>query len=181
MMKSRLKKESVFCCYFYMIGIGGKRYMEKQKTEKEYQQGSELIQSYVTDYLVKKYQGVEKIEWQGIGVKYRNSPILGSSLFGNYVDTKVTIYASENSYFTVCFQLTDETEYDDDAKQYVRLDSLNPEWVDSLFETELRNAINGGNIGDKMDKLAAKTLRKSTNGSPNAKVIYNLEIHELRY
>src|SRR5574341_2260001 len=90
MVKSRTKKViSVLLLLLLVgIGIGGKRYMDKQKTEKEYQQGIELIQSYVTDYLVKNYQGIKKIEWQGIGVEYRNSPILGPSLFGNYVDTE---------------------------------------------------------------------------------------------
>lgn len=114
-------------------------------------------------------------------MEYRNSPILGSSLFGNYVDTDVKIYASENNFFTITFQLTDETEYDADSKTYVRLDTLTPEWIDSLFETELNNAINGGNIGDKMDKLAAETLQKCTADSPNVKIMYNLKVHELRY
>lgn len=182
-VKSRTKKVMgvLLLLLLIEIGIGGKKYMDKQKTEKEYQQGIELIQNYVTDYLVKNYQGIKKIEWQGIGVEYRNSPILGSSLFGNYVDTDVKIYASENNFFTITFQLTDETEYDADSKTYVRLDTLSPEWIDSLFETELNNAINGGNIGDKMDKLAAETLQKCTADSPNVKIMYNLKVHELRY
>ncbi|CEN27836.1 Uncharacterized protein LACPI_0636 [Lactococcus piscium MKFS47] len=85
-VKSRTKKVMgvLLLLLLIEIGIGGKKYMDKQKTEKEYQQGNELIQNYVTDYLVKNYQGIKKIEWQGIGVEYRNSPILGSSLFGNY-------------------------------------------------------------------------------------------------
>ena len=36
-------------------------YTDKWKTEKEYQQGMELIQSHVTKYLIKNYEGIEKI------------------------------------------------------------------------------------------------------------------------
>ncbi|MDN6071199.1 MAG: hypothetical protein L0I48_08405, partial [Lactococcus plantarum] len=91
MAKLKHKKIIGFLLLLVLIGtgFGGKVYMDKRKLEKEYQQGIELIQSYVTDYLVKNYAGIEKIEWQGIGVEYRNSPILGPSLFGNYVDTDV--------------------------------------------------------------------------------------------
>ena len=62
MVKSRTKKVISVLLLLLLIGIGtgGKRYMDKQKTEKEYQQGIELIQSYVTDYLVKNYQGIKK-------------------------------------------------------------------------------------------------------------------------
>ncbi|WP_068876845.1 hypothetical protein [Pseudolactococcus piscium] len=101
--------------------------MDKQKTEKEYQQGIELIQSYVTDYLVKNYQGIKKIEWQGIGVEYRNSPILGPSLFGNYVDTDVKIYVSDKLFLTMTFRLNDETEYNDELQKYVKKNILNSE------------------------------------------------------
>lgn len=122
MVKSRTKKViSVLLLLLLVgIGIGGKRYMDKQKTEKEYQQGIELIQSYVTDYLVKNYQGIKKIEWQGIGVEYRNSPILGPSLFGNYVDTDVKIYVSDKLFLTMTFRLNDETEYNDELQKYVK-------------------------------------------------------------
>ncbi|CEN27834.1 Uncharacterized protein LACPI_0634 [Lactococcus piscium MKFS47] len=129
MVKSRTKKViSVLLLLLLVgIGIGGKRYMDKQKTEKEYQQGIELIQSYVTDYLVKNYQGIKKIEWQGIGVEYRNSPILGPSLFGNYVDTDVKIYVSDKLFLTMTFRLNDETEYNDELQKYVKKNILNSE------------------------------------------------------
>lgn len=62
-VKSRTKKVMgvLLLLLLIEIGIGGKKYMDKQKTEKEYQQGIELIQNYVTDYLVKNYQGIKKI------------------------------------------------------------------------------------------------------------------------
>ena len=113
MAKLKHKKIIGFLLLLVLMGtgFGGKVYMDKQKLEKEYQQGIELIQSYVTDYLVKNYAGIKKIEWQGIGVEYRNSPILGPSLFGNYVDTDVKVYVSDDNYFTMTYKLTDETDF----------------------------------------------------------------------
>lgn len=79
-----------------LLIIGGKNYMDKKSAEKEYQDGVELIQNYVTKYLVHNYEGIEKIEWQGVGVEWRNSPIYGTSLFGNYVNSKVRVIKLSN-------------------------------------------------------------------------------------
>jgi hypothetical protein len=191
MVKSRTKKViSVLLLLLLVgIGIGGKRYMDKQKTEKEYQQGIELIQSYVTDYLVKNYQGIKKIEWQGIGVEYRNSPILGPSLFGNYVDTDVKIYVLDKLFLTMTFRLNDETEYNDELQKYVKKNILNSENTSSMLKMELDNTIY---VRDEVNKIIGlevsedqkkefEKITKNTNGSKKAKIVYNLEVHELRY
>ena len=122
--------------------IVGKRYMDMKTQEKDYQDGIAIIQNYVSDYLVKNYQGIEKIEWQGIGVEYRSSPIHGGSLFGNYVDTDVKVFVTEDKYFTINFLLTEETDYDSNLKKYVKLDSLNQRNTDVSIEVGLQNASN---------------------------------------
>ena len=163
-----------------MLGaIGGKRYMDMKTQEKDYQDGIAIIQNYVSDYLVKNYQGIEKIEWQGIGVEYRNSPIHGTSLFGNYVNTRVSVYVSNDLFFTMRFTLTDETDYDSDLRKYVKLDSLNSQNTDVVIKGELTDAIRRAAL--KTDKLKFEKMKKSKNGSPTVKVVYNLEIHELKY
>ncbi|EOH95823.1 hypothetical protein UAY_03249 [Enterococcus moraviensis ATCC BAA-383] len=159
----------------------GKKYMDKKAVEKSYQDGIELIQNYVTDYLVKNYESIEKIEWQGVGVEWRSSPILGSSILGNYVNSKAKIFVSSDKFFTVRFTLTDEAEYDGDLNKYILKHSLNPNNIDSLLELEIENAVGNFNIGDKLDQLGSKKIKKSREGSPKAKIIYNLEIHELEY
>ncbi|WP_413524508.1 hypothetical protein [Carnobacterium divergens] len=158
--------------------IGGKKYMDKKSAEKEYQDGVELIQNYVTDYLVHNYEGIEKIEWQGVGVEWRNSKTRGSSLFGNYINSYVKVYISRKQYCQVGFTLSDETNYDNNLKKYVLLNSLNPENIDSLLEMEIRNTTRHLNAEDK---LHFKKIEKSSKGSPNAKIVYNLDIHELKY
>ncbi|ALS35615.1 hypothetical protein ABID30_001180 [Enterococcus rotai] len=165
----------------FIICIGGKKYMDKKAVEKSYQDGIELIQNYVTDYLVKNYEGIEKIEWEGVGVEWRSSPILGSSILGNYVNSKAKIFVSSDKFFTVRFTLTDEAEYDGDLNKYILKHSLNPNNIDSLLELEIENAVGNFNIGDKLDQLGSKKIKKSREGSPKAKIIYNLEIHELEY
>ena len=158
--------------------IGAKRYMDMKAQEKDYQDGIAIIQNYVSDYLVKNYQGIEKIEWQGIGVEYRNSPTHGASLFGNYVNTRVRVYVSNDLFFTMRFTLTEETDYDDDLKKYVKLDSLNQRNTDVSIEVGLQNASN--KLTSKK-KVVFDKLKKSKEGSPKTKVSYNLDIHELKY
>ena len=139
--------------------------MDKKAIEKDYQQGIDLIQKYVSNYLVENYEGIEKIEWQGVGVEWRNAKGYGTSLLGNYVNSEIRVYVSKDDYFMMYFRLTDKTEYDDELKKYVVLDSL-------------RNATYDLN---QAEKKVFERFRKSDKGSPNAKVIYNLEIHELTY
>ena len=180
MAKLKHKKIIGFLLLLVLMGtgFGGKVYMDKRKLEKEYQQGIELIQSYVTDYLVKNYAGIKKIEWQGIGVEYRNSPILGPSLFGNYVNSKAKIFVSQDKYFTLRFTLNDETEYDDNLKKYVKLDSLNPENTEFSIRSDFENATYDLSSHEK--KIFEK-FGVAAEGSKNAKVVYNLKIHELKY
>ena len=108
-----------------IIGIGGKQYMDKKAIEKDYQQGIDLIQKYVSNYLVENYEGIEKIEWQGVGVEWRNAKGYGTSLLGNYVKSDVKLFISQNSYIKLHFLLTDETEYNEELKKYVQSDVLN--------------------------------------------------------
>ena len=191
MAKLKHKKIIGFLLLLVLIGagFGGKVYMDKRKLEKEYQQGIELIQSYVTDYLVKNYAGIKKIEWQGIGVEYRNSPILGPSLFGNYVDTDVKVYVSDDNYFTMTYKLTDETDYDDESQKYVQRKELNPENTNISMSIGKKNGIYSysEDIDEELLKVSEKEKEEiekvvqDSSGSPNAETIYNLKIHELKY
>ncbi|HAP2863816.1 TPA: hypothetical protein ITS68_000713 [Enterococcus faecalis] len=161
-----------------IIGIGGKQYMDKKAIEKDYQQGIDLIQKYVSNYLVENYEGIEKIEWQGVGVEWRNAKGYGTSLLGNYVDSDVKVYVSEDKYFMPYFRLADEADYDYELEKYVVLDSLNSKNIDIVIEAELKNTIN--KLSQNENKIFDK-FKKATKGSPNAKVVYNIEIHELIY
>ncbi|EGO7879186.1 hypothetical protein FGV18_002337 [Enterococcus faecalis] len=161
-----------------ILGIGGKQYMDKKAIEKDYQQGIDLIQKYVSNYLVENYEGIEKIEWQGVGVEWRNAKGYGTSLLGNYVDSDVRIYVSEDKYFMPDFRLSEKGVYNDELKKYVLSDTLNPQNTDVTISVELKNATYKLSNDEKK---SFEKFRKSTKGSPNAKVVYNLEIHELTY
>ncbi|EOH95821.1 hypothetical protein UAY_03247 [Enterococcus moraviensis ATCC BAA-383] len=162
----------------FIICIGGKKYMDKKAVEKSYQDGIELIQNYVTDYLVKNYEGIEKIEWQGVGVEWRSSPVFGGSILGNYVVSDVKVFVSSDKFFTMDFTLTEEMEYDQNLKKYVLTDYMNPSNLESTVEMEIGNSTR--ELSEK-DKLRFKKIKKSDKGSPNAQIILNLDIHELTY
>ena len=161
-----------------IIGIGGKQYMDKKAIEKDYQQGIDLIQKYVSNYLVENYEGIEKIEWQGVGVEWRNAKGYGTSLLGNYVNSEIRVYVSKDDYFMMYFRLTDKTEYDDELKKYVQSDVLNSENIDSMLEMEIRNA--NRRFNDK-EKIKLQQVRKKTVKLSIPKIIYNLDIYELKY
>ena len=95
--------------------------MDKKAIEKDYQQGIDLIQKYVSNYLVENYEGIEKIEWQGVGVEWRNAKGYGTSLLGNYVKSDVKLFISQNSYIKLHFLLTDETEYNEELKNMFKV------------------------------------------------------------
>ena len=107
-----------------------------------------------------------------------NSPIYGTSLFGNYVNSKVKIFVSKDNYFTVRFTLTDETDYDNVLKRYVESNSLNPENTDFSIKSDLENTIYSLS---QVEKEEFNKLKKSSKGSQDAKVVYNLSIHELKH
>ncbi|BAV36994.1 hypothetical protein [Enterococcus faecalis] len=172
-----------------IIGIGGKQYMDKKAIEKDYQQGIDLIQKYVSNYLVENYEGIEKIEWQGVGVEWRNAKGYGPSLLGNYVDSDVRIYVYEDNYFTITFLLNDETEYNEQERKYVKLDYLNPENLDISIGVGKENGIYGYSDDPQKDVLKVterqkkeiEKVIKNSDGSLEAKIIYNLNIYELKY
>ncbi|WP_375178994.1 hypothetical protein [Enterococcus rotai] len=177
-----MKKKWILAILLGMIVIiillGGKKYMDKKAVEKSYQDGMELVQNYVTDYLVKNYEGIEKIEWQGVGVEWRSSPILGASILGNYVVSDVKIFVSSEKFFTMDFTLSEKTEYDEDLNKYVLKKSLNPNSIDSLVDMEIENTTRKMSL---KDKSIFKNIRKSNSVNPNTKVTYNIDIHKLLY
>ena len=111
-------------------------------------------------------------------MEWRNAKGYGPSLLGNYVNTRVNIFVSEDKYFSVRFTLTDETDYDNNLKKYVKASSLNSENIDFSIKSDLENATYDLKQSEKESFMK---LEKSIFGSDNAKIIYNLEIYELNY
>ncbi|EHU9668729.1 hypothetical protein LT174_001280, partial [Enterococcus faecalis] len=100
------------------------------------------------------------------------------SLLGNYVKSDVKLFISQNSYIKLHFLLTDETEYNEELKKYVQSDVLNSENIDSMLEMEIRNA--NRRFNDK-EKIKLQQVRKKTVKLSIPKIIYNLDIYELKY
>ncbi|GAB2022145.1 hypothetical protein RyT2_12190 [Pseudolactococcus yaeyamensis] len=180
-----------------IIGFKGKGYMNKKADEQLYQDGFKQIQDHVTNYMVENYEGIEKIEWEGVGVEWRNSPIFGGSMFGNFVISYVRVYASEEKYFKMDFNLSDEMRYDDELEKYIFEDYFfkNLDYnMDESVKSEIYNAglkpIGKTSTGEneyEFDEEAwanrgeFEGIKKSKNGSTNAKIIYSLKVHELKY
>ena len=187
------------------ILIGGKIFMnktvEKNSDEKLYQDAFTQIQKDVTEYLVKNYQGIEKIAWQGIGIEYRNSDIYGPSLLGNYVDSDVRIYVSKDNYFTMNFTLNGQMSFDDEQgkyayrewdenlNDYVFKDTIRTHTVDSYIKEGIDNTLYKYNDDpdnnvlsiSQSEKEELQTVKKAPVGSKQVEIIYSLKINELTY
>ncbi|MGX7048326.1 hypothetical protein [Pseudolactococcus piscium] len=175
--------------------------VEKNSDEKLYQDAFTQIQKDVTDYLVKNYQGIEKIAWQGIGIEYRNSDIYGSSLLGNYVDSDVRIYVSKDNYFTMNFTLNGQMSFDDEKgkyayrewdenlNDYVFKDTIRTHTVDSYIKEGIDNTLYKYNDDpdnnvlsvSQSEKEELQTVKKAPVGSKEVEIIYSLKIKELTY
>ncbi|GAB2022144.1 hypothetical protein RyT2_12180 [Pseudolactococcus yaeyamensis] len=164
-----------------IVGFGGKTYIHKKAEEKLYQDGVKQIQKYVTNYMVENYEGIEKIEWDGVGVDWGILVPLNKfngRAYNAFSDVKV--YASEKKYFRMDFNLNEEMRYDDELEKYVFED-----WFLKNMDSDMDVIVNVGmyNASDteNHDIKEYGGIKKSKEGSPNAKIIYNLEVHEEKY
>ncbi|QIM17047.1 hypothetical protein G7067_12550 [Leucobacter insecticola] len=164
--------------------IFGKVFMDKGATEQPlsdrsamelaYQDGMRQVQETFTEYLLENYEGVAAVEWEGVEVEWRDSPVFGPSLLGNGVASDFKVYVNDTDYFTSYYWLNDKMEYDHDLERYVPTGTLSPKNMDMRIE----DGISGlrEETGSAFDEF-----RKSATGSPGARVVYDLEIHEPRY
>ncbi|GHU62859.1 hypothetical protein FACS189418_5020 [Clostridia bacterium] len=180
-----------------VIGFKGKNYMDRKHEEKLYQDAFKQIQTDVTEYLVEHYEGIEKIEWEGVGVEWRNSPIFGASMFGNYVGSDVKVYSFSGKYFTMDFSLNEEMEYDwefqekyvypewnEESKNRIEKEGgiyahlKNPESIDHTIAVGIYNATDPATRAYHEEPIEFEQIKKSDQGSPNAKIKYDLHIFQ---
>lgn len=153
--------------------------MDKQALEQTYQEGMQPVQETFTEYLLENYEGVTAIEWQGVEILWRDSPVHGPSLFGNGVTSYYKVFVDDEHYFTGYFRLDEEMEYDHDLEKYVPNEYfLTPSNMDVGVEMDLRQAVSDLD-GDPDGVFSG--VRKSEAGSPGAKVTYNLDAFDFDF
>jgi len=148
-------------------------YVENKKTERNYQDLMAEVQETYSAYLVENYEGIEAIEWQGVGVEFLASDLIGRSNFGPVVATEGRVYVNKTDYFPLDISMSLVAEYDFDAEEYVLNGPLTPKNMDGDISFEL---------GNKLDDLSPSDRRvfdgfvKSDQGSPDTEVMYNVDI-----
>lgn len=156
-----------------VVIAGGKHYMDRKAQERLYQDGMQQVQEVFTEYLVKNYAGIDAVEWQGVGVEWWGSPMLG-----DIVISDARVYVNDEDYIKMDLFLHDATDFDRDRKRYILNGVLSTQNMDGIIKVELHNSTYQLT---QEGKLAFDEFVKSEAGSPDAKVTYDLEVHELTY
>lgn len=158
--------------------VTGKADMDKQAMAQSYQDGMRQVQETFTEHLLENYEGVTAIEWDGVEVEWRDSPVHGPSLFGNRAISHFKVYVNDKDYFTEYFVLSDRMDYDDDLERYVPNGTQTPENMDVRIDAGLYNAT--FDLSDHQ-KRAFSGFRKSQEGSPGARVVYDVHVFDFKY
>lgn len=130
-----------------LISIGGKIYMDKQKQNEEYVQAVEKTQKATSEYIIKNYSGIKKITWNGWN--------MGPGPIG--IDTSMII-----------------NDYEDEVNGKVQLgySAVHPEYIKSYTDSVL---VNEGYEYLEKTVFEKMGIKKDSQGSPQAEVIYNLK------
>ena len=151
----------------------GKAYVEQKEREAAYQVATREIQETVTDYLVSNYAGVTRVEWQGIGVEFLASDVLGHLLYPNYVSSEARVYVNDTDYLTLRYSLNEEADYDEETSRYVLYGYLTPENMDIENASALRGAKENLSV---QEQRVFDEFVKSPVASPDAEITYNVDI-----
>lgn len=96
-------------------------------------------------------------------------------MLGDIVISDVRVYVNDRDYIGMYVFLHDATDFDSDQKRYILNGVLNPQNMDGIIKVGLHNSTYQLS---REDKLAFEGFVKSEAGSPEAKVTYDLEVHE---
>ncbi|EMC41129.1 TPA: hypothetical protein ACPQXA_000692 [Streptococcus mutans] len=174
--------------------IGGKYYMEKQRATQLYQHGFKLYEEQIATYIKEHYSGVKKIEFSPIFIRrggmsnanivpviydeHGHKEILGDSgkidnvatrSYGLLSGINLDLDGATNEEI---IELLDTDREDVEVQNYKHL----PNKAKWSYSEDIDD-----NISELVKQGYLKGIEKSTQGSPHAKIIYNLEIKEGDY
>lgn len=159
------------------------------KTTRLYQHGFQLLEEQIATYIKEHYKGIKKIEFSPIYVTGDD----GSSMLNAEIVPIIYDYHGNKAKFGGLYKNFQHPAYgtigylrlsfDYSGKPYIELSTDTGEFKDVTYGQSLPEEIKGKKIKDidfnfetliKEERL--KGVEKSDVGSPNAEVIYNLEL-----
>ncbi|MEX2805574.1 hypothetical protein AB3329_10815 [Streptococcus sp. H31] len=182
--------------FIAITGIWGyNRYMEKKKVDQLYQHGFQLLEEQIATYIKENYSGISKIEFSPIFVdgdgrftimtvdvvpvvydNYGNRSLLGTKVgntsYGGYGVNGGVILDFDISGNEIIYL----EDFDNDKEIEVSNDTHLPDKAKLLSSKKIDD-----NMAALIEDKQLKDVTKSTEGSLEAEIIYNLEIKEGEY
>ncbi|TFU98524.1 hypothetical protein [Streptococcus cuniculi] len=187
--KSRWKKMIGILFLIIVLLTGGKIYMDRKKVDDLYRHGFSLLEEQIATYIVEHYAGVSKVEFSPIYVDRSTEsldivPVIydtdgNRAVLGGNVPKQNIMFATYGSHVGLT-----AIDFTIDGNHIIYLgNSKNGEEIDVSDSTVLPEAARiekSRDIDDNIDALIADgqltAIYKQDGGSPNAEIVYNLEI-----
>ena len=194
-MSKRTKKVFLTLLCFILLVLGGKFYMDRMKVDNLYRHGFQLYEEQIATYLKEHYSGISKIEFSpvfksggsGEGFVYARIVPVVYDTYGNKVYLrndgvlKMGVADYEMSAgIDLDFNVNDGSEI-----IYLRNDQKESISVESYQNLPDELKLNKDEITDEVMEAFSreghlKGVEKNDQGSPQAEIVYNLEIRRVQ-
>ena len=189
------KKILIMITVLVMLGSGGIYIYNKltkpnfsPKTTKLYQRGFRLLEEQLGTYIKEHYSGLEKIEFSPIYVTEEGSTFSNVYIRPTIYDkhgNKATLGTPINNYNPSSFGIVSHVilNFDGDGNEAIDLKDSKGNNIDVSKAQHLpdvakltRESSTDGNIKSLVDNGQLKEVVKDGKGSPNAKIVYNVNL-----
>ena len=194
-MSKRTKSILLSLLCFFVLVIGGKFYMDRMKVDNLYRHGFQLYEEQIATYLKEHYSGVSKIEFSPIfisgggGESFVNARIVPVvyDTYGNkvYLRNDGVLKMGVADYEMAAGIDLDFNVNDGSEIIYLRNDQKESISVESYQNLPDELKLNKDEITDEaMEAFSReghlKGVEKNDQGSPQAEIVYNLEIRRVQ-
>lgn len=194
-MSKRTKKVFLSLLCFFLLVLGCKFYMDRMKVDNLYRHGFQLYEEQIATYLKENYSGISKIEFSpifksggsGEGFVYARIVPVVYDTYGNkvYLRNDGVLKMGVADYemtagIDLDFNINDGSEI-----IYLRNDQKESISVESYQNLPDELKLNKGEITNEVMEAFSreghlKGVEKNDQGSPQAEIVYNLEIRRVQ-
>jgi len=194
-MSKRTKKVFLSLLCFILLVLGGKFYMDRMKVDNLYRHGFQLYEEQIATYLKENYSGISKIEFSpifksggsGEGFVYARIVPVVYDTYGNkvYLRNDGVLKMGVADYemtagIDLDFNINDGSEI-----IYLRNDQKESISVESYQNLPDELKLNKDEITNEVMEAFSreghlKGVEKNDQGSPQAEIVYNLEIRRVQ-
>ena len=194
-MSKRTKKVFLSLLCFFLLLLGCKFYMDRMKVDNLYRHGFQLYEEQIATYLKEHYSGISKIEFSpifksgggGEGFVYARIVPVVYDTYGNkvYLRNDGVLKMGVADYEMTAGIDLDFNVNDGSEIIYLRNDQKESISVESYHNLPDELKLNKDEITDeKMEAFSReghlKGVEKNSQGSPEAEIVYNLEIRRVQ-